>query len=126
MFGRKKVGADLSPADRARLVEAYQTAVVEVDDTIERCSWFLDETRVSEVPSEYVAPLRDALDLAHANRAILIRRIEEMPTAPVVIDDLAREMNSIHHATVAADDLMRSAGADAATAIILKDLANKS
>ena len=125
MFGRKNVGVQLSPAQRQQLAEAYRTVVAEVDGVIERCAWFLDESRVADVPAEYVQPLRETLEQERAIREHVARRIEGFPTASIVIAELTDEMNAIHQATVAADDLMKRAGTDAAVGIMLNDIKNK-
>ena len=125
MFGRKNVGVQLSPAQRQQLAEAYRTVVAEVDGVIERCAWFLDESRVADVPAEYVQPLRETLEQERAIREHVARRIEGFPTASIVIAELTDERNAIHQATVAADDLMKRAGTDAAVGIMLNDIKNK-
>ncbi len=126
MFGRKNIGDSVPPEFRQKLVDGYRAVLVEVDDVIERCTWFLDETRRTDIPPEFVAPLQQMLEEETAIREHVARRVETIPTAPLVIAELGEEMNSINRATVAADDLMRRAGADAAMAIMLQGLAKKS
>ncbi len=125
MFGRKNVGDNVPPELRQQLVEGYRAVLTEVDDVIERCSWFLAEERRSEIPAEFVAPLRETLEEERAIRAHLIRRLEVMMTAPLNVAELGEEMNAINRATVAADDLMKRIGSDAAMQIMLKGLLNK-
>lgn len=125
MFGKKKVGDNVPPEYRQKLLEGYRAVLVEVDDVIERCTWFLDEGRRPDVPSEYIAPLQETLERERSIRAHVLARIESMLTAPLVIAELIEEMNSINQATVAADDLMRKAGSDASVGVILRGLANK-
>ena len=125
MFGRKKIGDDVSPGHRQQLIEGYKGILAEIDDVIERCSWFLEEKNLANVPTEYHDRLRETLETERGLRALVARRIDTMLTGTLVVAEMAEETEVIHRSTVEADDLMRSAGSDASAQVILQALAEK-
>jgi hypothetical protein len=124
MFGRKKVAVDLTAEQRKLLAEACKPVIAEIDDIIERCAWFLDPSRASEVPSEYVVPLRQTLEHERRLRAKVVEWIRVIPTGPIMTSEMEEDFKAVNQATLAANDLLMRAGSDAAVNIMLGGLQN--